>query len=284
MQNNKRYKIKKIISNNAVLAFDEREQEMILLGKGIGFSRTKNDIIPHDSSIEKIFIPSSENNREAILRLLTETDDEVMSAINDYILYVEQTLQQQLSERFILSFIDHLSFAIKRLQQGILIHNPFTHEVKSLYPVEFSVAQAVVPLMKSRLNIDIPEDELCFITLHLRTVQTNQSITAMNRFSSLIAILIELIEEELSIKIDKESTDYVRLVTHLRFAIDRAEKHQGLGENHPLSTLLQKEYPVCYNLSWKLVKIMQNELRIPIPEAEVSYLTLHIQRLLVHSK
>ncbi|MGD8190455.1 glucose PTS transporter transcription antiterminator GlcT [Brevibacillus ginsengisoli] len=284
MEKNRCYKIKKIISNNAVLAFDEREQEVILLGKGIGFSRTKNDIIPHSEAIEKIFILSSASNREAILRLLTETDDEVLSAINEYIRHVEQTLQKNLPDRFILSFIDHLSFAIKRLQQGILIHNPFAHEVKSLYPAEFSIAQSVVPLMKIRLNIDIPEDELCFITLHLRSAQTNQSITTMNRYSQLIATLIELIEEELSTQIDKSSTDYARLVTHLRFAIDRAEKQQGLGENHPLSALLQKEYPLCYNLSWKLVKIMQNELRMNIPEAEVSYLTLHIQRLRHHSK
>lgn len=284
MEKSRRYKVRKIISNNAVLAFDEREQEVILLGKGIGFSRNKNDIIPHDGSIEKIFIPSSENNREALLRLLAETDDEVMSAINEYIRYVEQTLQQNLPERFLLSFIDHLSFAIKRLQQGILIHNPFAHEVKSLYPVEFSVAQAVVPIMNSKLHIDIPEDELCFITLHLRSAQTNQSITMMNRYSQLIATLIELIEEELQLQINKSSTDYARLVTHLRFAIDRAEKQQGLGENHPLSTLLQKEYPICYNLSWKLVKIMQNELQMTIPEAEVSYLTLHIQRLMYHAK
>ncbi|WP_084818768.1 PRD domain-containing protein [Tepidibacillus sp. HK-1] len=47
----------------------------------------------------------------------------------------------------------------------------------------------------------------------------------------------------------------------------------------PLTTLLRKEYPICYNLSWQLVKIMQNELKAQIPEAEVSYLTLHIERI-----
>ncbi len=282
MERTKRYKAKKIISNNAVLAVDHLERELILLGKGIGFQRKKNDIIPHDTSIEKIFIPSSEDNREAMLRLFEETDEEVMNAINEYIRLVEETLHQQLTERFIVSFIDHLSFAIKRLQQGIRIYNPFLHEVKSLYPTEYSVAEAVVPLLKRRINIELPEDELGFITLHLRSAQTNQSITEMNRFSTLIATLVELIEKEMGIQIDKNSTDYARLVTHLRYAIDRAEKGQGLGENHPLSALLQKEYPVCYNFCYKLVKIMQNELRIEIPESEVSYLTLHIQRMTQH--
>lgn len=283
MEKSNRYKAKKIISNNAILALDEQEQEVILLGKGIGFQRKKNDILPLDAPVEKVFVPSTENNRDAMLRLFSETDDTVINAISEYIRMVEKSLHLTFSEQFTLSFIDHLSFAVKRLQQGIRIYNPFLHEVKSLYPLEYSLAEAVVPLFWQRLGVEIPEDELGFITLHLRSAQTQKSPTAMNHFSQLISKLVDLIEKELSFEIDKTSTDYARLVSHIRFAIERGERGQGLGENHPLSTLLQKEYPVCYNLAYKLVKIMQNELKLEIPEAEVSYLTLHIQRLLDHA-
>jgi transcriptional antiterminator len=284
MDSQKRYIARKIIGNNAVLAVDDTEQEVILLGKSIGYGRKKNDIIRHDETIERVFVPSSDNSKEAMLLLFAETEEEVIRTIQEYIRYVEKALDHPLSEEFAFSFIDHLSFAIKRLRQGIRIYNPFLHEVKSLYPAEYAIAGAIIPLVKQQLGLEIPEDELGFITLHLRSAQTNQTITAMNRFSKLIALLVELIEKELAIRIDKTSTDYARLVTHLRFAIDRAEKGQGLGENHPLSSLLQKEYPVCYNLSYKLVKIMQNELKLQMPEAEVSYLTLHIQRLESHFK
>ncbi|TKJ02702.1 PRD domain-containing protein, partial [Bacillus cereus] len=43
--------------------------------------------------------------------------------------------------------------------------------------------------------------------------------------------------------------------------------------------LLKAEYPVCYNLAWKLVKVMQKELQLPVYEAESIYLTMHLQRL-----
>jgi len=279
MNEKKTYKIKKVISNNALLAIDHSGNEVILLGKGIGFQRTKNDIIPHSDAIEKVFIPSSANNREAMLQLFSETGDELMTAINSYLEIVERAFDQELTQQFVFSFIDHITFAIKRIQQGIRIYNPFLHEVKNLYPLEYALAEKLLPLIKDKLHIELPEDELGFITLHLRTIKSNQSIAEMNQFSQLITTLVELIEEELSITINKISTDYARLVTHIRFAIDRAQKRQGLGENHPLSALLQREYPVCYNLSYKLVKIMQNELKLDISEAEVSYLTLHIQRL-----
>jgi len=279
MNEKKTYKTKKVISHNALLAIDHSGNEVILLGKGIGFQRTKNDIIPHSDAIEKVFIPSSANNREAMLQLFSETGDELMTAINSYLEIVERAFDQELTQQFVFSFIDHITFAIKRIQQGIRIYNPFLHEVKNLYPLEYALAEKLLPLIKDKLLIELPEDELGFITLHLRTIKSNQSIAEMNQFSQLITTLVELIEEELSIMINKTSTDYARLVTHIRFAIDRAQKRQGLGENHPLSALLQREYPLCYNLSYKLVKIMQNELKLDISEAEISYLTLHIQRL-----
>jgi transcriptional antiterminator len=50
-------------------------------------------------------------------------------------------------------------------------------------------------------------------------------------------------------------------------------------ESPKISFLLQREYPLCYNLSWKLIKIMQNTLKKPIEHAEAIYLTMHLQRI-----
>ncbi|MFX0560877.1 PRD domain-containing protein [Tepidibacillus infernus] len=279
MNEGKSYLVKRTLNNNTVLAVDEFQKEVVLLGKGIGFNRKKGEWIPYDSSIEKIFVLSSDNNRETMLRIFTETEEEIIHAINDYIQYIEDRLEVKLTEQFLVSFIDHISFAIKRLKQGIQIQNPFLHEVRSLYPEEYALAQDGVNMLSKLLKMEIPDDEIGFITLHLHSAKTKQSVSKMNQFSSLIGKLIQVIENELEIKIDRDSIDYARLITHLRFAIERTERNQFLDQDHPLTTLLRKEYPICYNLSWQLVKIMQNELKAQIPEAEVSYLTLHIERI-----
>lgn len=264
------------------MALDADHTEVILLGKGIGFQIKKDDILTQNANIEKVFILSTSHNRDALLQLLSETDDTIIQVASECIQYVEANLARKMTDRFIVAFIDHIAFAVKRLQQGITITNPFLHEVQSLYPLEYSLAQDCLELLGKRLKMQIPEDEIGFIALHLHSARTNQSISRMNRFSELITKLVQVIQADLKIQIDKTSTDYSRLVTHLRFAVERAEKGQSLGENHPLSALLQQEYPLCYNLSWKLVKIMQTELKTDIPEAEASYLTLHIQRLRNH--
>ncbi|TCS81790.1 glucose PTS transporter transcription antiterminator GlcT [Tepidibacillus fermentans] len=284
MKDKKTYQILRILNNNTLLAKDELGNEVVLLGKGIGFNCKKREYLVGKQlqAIEKVFTLSSDANRDSILRVLTEADDETIHAIHDVIQYIEKNSDLHFTEQFLVSFIDHISFAIKRLQQGINIDNPFLFEIRTLYPEEFALALQGLKILEQKLNLEIPEDEAGFITLHLHSLRTNQSINKMNRFSALVNQLIHVIEEELAIKIDKESIDYARLVTHLRFAIERTEQNQHLGENHPLSSLLQKEYPICYNLAWKLVKIMQNTLKTEIPKAEVVYLTMHIQRILNH--
>lgn len=282
MSSGKRYQIKRVLNNNSLVALDEQMAEVILLGKGIGFDKKKGEYIVHDTKIEKVFVLSSEDKREQMVRIFAETDEEIIQAVNEFIQEIEKKIDRKFTENFLVTLIDHLSFAIKRLKQGIQIQNPFLHEVRSLYAHEYRLAEQGIRTLEKRLNMDIPDDEIGFITLHLHSSRTNQELGRMNRYSLLIARLINVIETELDIEVDKTSIDYARLLTHLRFAIERAETKKMLGENHPLSGLLRTEYPVCYNLSWKLVKIMQNELRVEIPESEVSYLTLHIQRIVNH--
>ncbi|MFB7140615.1 PRD domain-containing protein [Gottfriedia sp. NPDC056225] len=47
--------------------------------------------------------------------------------------------------------------------------------------------------------------------------------------------------------------------------------------------ILKKEYPVCYDLAWKILKSIETSLNKKASEAEVIYLTLHLERL-VQSK
>jgi transcriptional antiterminator len=53
----------------------------------------------------------------------------------------------------------------------------------------------------------------------------------------------------------------------------------GLGEKvaepEKITPLLKEEYPVCYNISWKLIKVMQQILKKNVFDAEAVYLTLH---------
>ncbi|MER2257973.1 MAG: PRD domain-containing protein, partial [Priestia megaterium] len=109
---------------------------------------------------------------------------------------------------------------------------------------------------------------------------TEKNLLEVNQDSQLIQTIINVIEESLHLQVDKESVHYMRLIRHLHFAIDRVKTGEKIEEPKKIALLLKEEYPLCYNVSWKVIKVMQQALHLPVYEAEAVYLTMHLQRLI----
>jgi len=89
--------------------------------------------------------------------------------------------------------------------------------------------------------------------------------------------MIKFIEETLEIKINSDSINYSRLITHLRFALDRAEKHIPI-ENLLLSSIKRK-FKISYNVSKKLADKIKQDYNIEFTEDEIGYLAIHLEKI-----
>ena len=127
--------------------------------------------------------------------------------------------------------------------------------------------------------MNLPEGEIGFIALHIHSAMMNKDLSEINQHSQLIARLTGMIEQQLEVNIDRDSIDYVRLVRHIRYTIERVLRGERVEEPEKIANLLKEEYPLCYNLSWKLIKMMQQTLKKPVYDAEAVYLTMHLQRI-----
>ncbi|QAV26288.1 transcription antiterminator [Anoxybacillus flavithermus] len=272
------FRIEKVLNNNVLIASHPTYDEVVLIGKGIGFGKKKGDVI-EQRDVEKWFILKNEREQEQYKKLLPHVDEEFIGLMNDIIHHIRTRMNSSLNEHIHVALTDHILFAIKRLEQGMDIKNPFLVETKSLYPLEYDVAAEVVNMLNERLHIELPEGEIGFIALHIHSALTNHQLSEVNQHSQLISRLVSVVEEQLNIRIDRESIHYLRFVRHLRYAIERVKKGEKIEEPKKLSNILKETYPLCYNLSWKLIKIMQQTLQLPVDEAEAVYLTLHLQRL-----
>ncbi|EOO18856.1 MULTISPECIES: glucose PTS transporter transcription antiterminator GlcT [Bacillus cereus group] len=270
--------IKKVLNNNVIIASHPEYEEVVVIGKGIGFGKKAEDVLEQEQ-IEKMFVLKNERDREQYKLLVPHVSEKLIELMNDIMLYIQEKAESPLNEHIHIALTDHISFAIKRLKQGLTIDNPFLVETKMLYPEEYEIAEGVVKLLNSRLQITLPEGEVGFIALHIYSSLTNSDLSSVNQNSRLIAQLVSLIETNLQITLDQESIHYLRLIRHLQYAIERVKKGEKVEEAQSFADLLKLEYPVCYNLAWKLVKVMQNELQLPVYEAESIYLTMHLQRL-----
>ncbi|NMA91165.1 MAG: PRD domain-containing protein [Amphibacillus sp.] len=274
----KEIRVKQALNNNVVIAKVPLLEEVVLIGKGIGFNRKKGDTISV-SEAEKTFVLTDKIEIEQYQTLIKHQDPALIEFLNDIIFYIEAQMDRPLNEHIHIALTDHLSFAIKRADSKIQFSNPFLFEIKSLYPKEYKVAQNIVKQIKEELGVEFPEGETGFIALHIHSAITDRKIRDLNRHHELIALMVELIEENLNITINKDDVNYNRLLQHLHRAIDRVNQDNLLGKEEYLKNVLKTTYPICYNLAWKLVKVMQKQLNKPVSESEVLYLTIHLRRL-----
>ena len=270
--------IEKVLNNNVLIAEHPSYGEVVLIGKGIGFNRKHGDLIEKDSA-EKLFVLKNEKEQQNYIKLLPFIDNEFLEVIIASIELIKQRTNSMLNEHIHVALTDHLMFALTRASQGMEMKNPFLVETKALYRHEYEVAKEVVQLIKDNTGISFPIGEVGFIALHIHSAITNKDLSDVNQHSQLVSKLVDMVEEQLEIEIDKEGIDYMRLVRHLRFAIERVVNGEKVDEPEKISSLLKDEYPICYNLSWKLIKVMQQSLKLKVFDAEAVYLTMHLQRL-----
>ncbi|WP_461179056.1 glucose PTS transporter transcription antiterminator GlcT [Virgibacillus ainsalahensis] len=274
--------VEKVLNNNVLIAVAEPDQEeVIVIGKGIGFNKKKHDAIREDM-IEKLFVLRNEKEKEHYKQLLPQIDEAMLNTIIASIEMIRSRSNVMLNEQVHVALTDHILFAIHRLKKGMEIKNPFLTETKALYPFEYEIAAEVVDYINQSLAINLPDGEIGFVALHVHSAITDKTISDVNKYSQLVIQLVELIESQLKITIDHNGIDYIRLVRHIRYTIERVLQDEKLEEPLKIASLLKTEYPTCYNLSWKLMKIMQQTLKKPVYDAEAVYLTMHLQRL--HAK
>ncbi|WP_058305653.1 glucose PTS transporter transcription antiterminator GlcT [Gracilibacillus massiliensis] len=271
-------KVKKALNNNVLIATHPLYHEVILIGKGIGFGKSKGDVVPQDQA-EKTFLLKNEQEQAQYKQLVSYIDPLLMEVLNDIIHLIEDRMGEKLHEHIHVALTDHLSFAINRAHQKVQFSNPFLFEIESLYPKEYRIAHEVVSIIKDKVGVDFPEGETGFIALHIHSAVTNKTIHDMNRHHQLISQLVDIIEQTLHLKLERHNINYNRLIQHLHRAIERVYQGEQVGEQTNLAKVLKSTYPVCYNLAWKLIKVMQQQLHTRVDESEVLYLTIHLQRL-----
>ncbi|GAB6990808.1 glucose PTS transporter transcription antiterminator GlcT [Paenibacillus pini] len=270
--------VSKVLNNNVIIAHHPQHDEVVVIGKGIGFNRKAGDEMPL-SSVEKMFILTNEQEQEQYKQLVPHVEEELIEVINEGILYVKEHSELPVNEHIQIALTDHIAFAMRRQEQGLVIQNPFLYETREMYPEEFRMGEYMLELIHKKLGVELEPDEAGFIALHIHSALTNQHITQVKGNSHLIADLVSLVETSIAYHVPRNSLDYSRLVTHLRFAIERIRRGESVQENASLEKLLKQEYPQIYALACELIILMEERLKESVYAAEACYLTLHLQRL-----
>ena len=272
----------KVLNNSLVLALDNAGQESILMGKGIGFHKSIGYEF-QESEIEKVFVLKDKEVSRNIIRLAAETDSVFFELAKAVIDYAIEQFDMKLMDHIYLSLTDHLSFAARRVREGIVLQNFYTLEMKKFNPQEFQVGEYAVNLMRERLDLEIPADEAGNIAFHFINAQFNHPYNSQNLLiSRTLDAVLDIVKYAFGITYNEDSTSYSRYVTHVRLFAQRLvsrnqlpdEKNDILSEQ--IHSICQKEFE-CVE---KIQIYVYEQFRQKLSSQEKMYLALHIHRIL----
>ncbi|PKM69101.1 MAG: antitermination protein BlgG [Firmicutes bacterium HGW-Firmicutes-2] len=270
--------ILKIMNNNVIWVLDAKNKaETVLIGKGIGFGVKPGQQveIPQDA-IDKVFITYDQKTMKDYIALAESIDSNIMEVCTEIIIYAEEKLGK-LSHRVYPVLTDHIAFAIERLKSQMVIQNPFLMEIKGIYQDEFEIGLRAQSMILKKIGIDITEDEVGFIALHLNAARENKEVKEIMKNTRLIKTVIDNIEAALDYKVDMDSFTYQRLVSHIKGSIERARLGQTI--KNPLLESIKVEFANSYGIAAKIRTTVERELSIKISDDEVGYMAIHIARI-----
>ncbi|MGL4695487.1 BglG family transcription antiterminator LicT [Enterococcus larvae] len=275
--------IKKVLNSSVVLV-ENNGKEMIALGKGIGFGKKVGDQIP-DEQVDKIFFEVEEQKSMQIVELVGEIPFEFFEVTRDIITEAEQQLGKKLNSNLYLTLTDHLHFAVERAQQGLTVANRLYWEIKSYYPQEFQVGQHALELINEQYGIDLPKEEASNIAFHLINAQSEDTENSDGfKYAKMIGGIVNMVRYSIQTEIDTNSIHYTRFITHVRFFVERYYSNGLLEDTEDeLYRQMWTLYPSAMETATKVKEYIEKVYQATIPDEEIVYLGVHINRLMKHS-
>ncbi|GLC87202.1 BglG family transcription antiterminator LicT [Lysinibacillus piscis] len=274
--------IKKIFNNNVALTENSDGKELVVMGKGLAFSKKIGDSID-ESKIEKTFILENQTISDKLTDLLVDVPAKHFELAYKILEYARAKLSYPLDDYIYVALTDHLSFAITRHKKGIILKNALFFEIRKFYKEEFQIAKEALDIIEREIDIRFDEDEAASIALHLVNSQlTDTNIGATMQMTKMVHDILHIVKYHFLVSLDEQSVNYERFVTHLRFFALRLFKKEHNLDNQVEQFLfeqVQQKYDKAFQCSEKIMQYLQQEYQYVMSNDDKMYLTLHIQRV-----
>lgn len=216
-------------------------------------------------------------------RLLNLVEDSTISIIERYLAELEEKTGLKLTDSAFVGLAVHLALAMERIKSGqqIKIHPSVLEELK-LHP-DFNAAKDLVQRLEEALDLTIPEDEIGYITMHLKGAKTKihteaETDAAYENISfelvRLARNMLKKAEAETGFELKSNSKLFYGFINHLGPALERLKL--GLDIRNPLLTQIKEQYASTYEVASECAKVLEDYIGKPVPDAEIGYIALHI--------
>ena len=278
-------KLHKPINNNIVSAFDDDNQEIIIIGRGIGYKAKEGSIINRES-VQKVFRMSSQRETDHLKALFASIPDAHLEITDKIFSYAKKTLNKRLNERAFISLADHLNFAVQRYHQGMSFQNVLLPEVRHFYPQEFAVGKHALLLIREQLGIEFPDDEAASIALHIFNAEYDVSLSSVFHATKLMDTIAGIATAEFGRMIHESDYFSERFFLHIKLLALRVVNRECLPRQDEKFTefmeLTSTRYPEELACAKKIADYILREHGYELSQEEVFNMTMHMKRIRIN--
>ncbi|AXU69552.1 BglG family transcription antiterminator LicT [Clostridioides difficile] len=276
--------INKILNNNVVITLDDNDEEIIVMGKGIGYQKSKGNLIDK-TKVNKVFRISNKEVSNKLQELLNNIPIEHMKLSSEIIEYAQIKLNKKLNESIYISLSDHTYSAIQRMKEGINVKNAILWEIKRFYKEEFEIGMKALDIIENKTGVKLPEDEAGFIAFHIVNAQLSEGHTFASDITKLIQEVLSIVRYHFRIEFHEESVFYYRFIMHLKFFAQRLllnNAHEG-GTDKELLSIIKSKYNKEFECVVKIKDFIKKQYNYILTDDELIYLTIHLAKVVKDS-
>lgn len=269
----------RIYNNNVAVVRGDDGKEMIVIGKGLVFQKHAGDLVD-ETRVEKCFTLQNPRVMTKLEQLIKDMPSIYLSISEEIVEMIRSESDLKLSENIYITLTDHISMSLEREKKGVILGNPFLIAIKQFYKKEFKLAEKAADIIKKHLGLDISEDEIGTITLHIVNASMNQNLENTVKATRMIQDILNIVQECSECRFDEESLAYSRFVRHLQFlAKNLLEKRSKSERDDFMFKITRLRFPEAAACVRRIKAHLEEAFGVSISEAEQGFLIYHIVNL-----
>lgn len=268
----------KPINNNIVSCRDENGQELIAMGRGLGYSLRAGDYLD-ECKVEKLFHMKTQDEACRLIELFSNLPPYQIELCSQIVDRAHQELGCKLNPSIYLTLTDHICFAIERLRCGIVFRNKLMAEVLTFYPQEYKIGKHALKQLAQKMHVYFPDDEAANIALHLVNAEYDNTISDTLRITDTLHDILTTLNDWPHLRLDTDSAFYNEFTVYLKFLVLRAYSGSGnLQRDERFVETVRQCYPHEFQCAGQIVKELERCTQNILPPEEQAYLATSLHR------
>ena len=191
---------------------------------------------------------------------------------------VVRRLPYAIADEAFVSLSVHVALMIERLLRGGEIEMDAEVLERLRETAEYDSARDLAKAVGAYFQVDVPEEEVVYLTRHLRGTKLRQDDELDRYFegsdleiASRVKALIHHVSEQTGVPLAGDSSLYTGLLAHIERAVHRLRENMRIS--NPLLSEMKEDYPALFDLVYRGMKkiFVEDE----IPEEEAAFVAMH---------